>query len=56
MGSEMCIRDSMVAVLGLEDVVVVETDDALLVTSRSRAQDVKQVVRALADEGRDDLV
>ena len=45
-----------VAVLGLEDVVVVETDDALLVTSRSRAQDVKQIVRALADEGRDDLV
>lgn len=46
----------MVAVVGLEDVVVVETDDALLVTSRARAQDVRLVVQALKDEGRTDLV
>ena len=46
----------MVAVVGLDDVVVVETDDALLVTSRSRAQDVRLVVQALRDEGRTDLI
>ncbi|NYF99057.1 mannose-1-phosphate guanylyltransferase [Janibacter cremeus] len=46
----------MVAVVGLEDIVVVETDDALLVTSRARAQDVRLVVQALKDEGRTDLV
>lgn len=46
----------LVAVVGLEDVVVVETDDALLVTSRERAQDVRLVVQALKDEGRTDLV
>lgn len=46
----------MVAILGLDDVVVVETDDALLVTSRARAQDVKLVVQRLKDEGRTDLV
>lgn len=46
----------LVAVVGLDDVVVVETDDALLVTSRERAQDVKLVVQALKDEGRTDLV
>lgn len=46
----------LVAVVGLDDVVVVETDDALLVTSRERAQDVKRVVESLKAAGRDDLV
>ncbi len=44
-----------VAVVGLDDVVVVDTPDALLVTTRSRAQDVKRVVDALKAEGRTDL-
>lgn len=44
-----------IAVIGLEDVVVVDTPDALLVTSRERAQDVKAVVAALKDAGRADL-
>jgi len=37
----------VVAVVGLEDVVVVDTPDALLVMPRSRAQDVRAVVDAL---------
>ena len=41
-----------VAVVGLDDVVVVDTPDALLVTTRARAQDVKAVVAALKDGGR----
>ncbi len=45
-----------VAVIGLDDVVVVDTPDALLITTRDRAQDVKQVVTALAEAGRDDLL
>jgi mannose-1-phosphate guanylyltransferase len=45
----------LVAVVGLDDVVVVDTPDALLVTSRARAQDVKQVVADLRDAGRDEL-
>ena len=44
-----------VAVVGLDDVVVVDTPDAVLVTTRARAQDVKRVVDALRAEGRDDL-
>ena len=36
-----------VAIVGLEDVVVVDTDDALLVLPRSRSQDVREVVEAL---------
>lgn len=45
----------MVAVIGIDDVVVVDTPDALLVTTRSRAQEVKHVVAALKETGRDDL-
>lgn len=39
-----------VAVLGLSDVVVVETPDAVLVLPIDRSQDVKTVVEALASE------
>lgn len=45
-----------IAILGLDDVVVVDTDDALLVASRDHAQDVKAVVGSLKDNGRTDLV
>ncbi|MAS54431.1 MAG: mannose-1-phosphate guanylyltransferase [Pimelobacter sp.] len=45
----------MIAVVGLDDVVVVDTPDALLVTTRAHAQAVKQVVAGLKDGGRSDL-
>ncbi len=45
----------VVAVVGLDDVVVVDTPDALLVTTRARAQEVKRVVDALERDGRADL-
>jgi mannose-1-phosphate guanylyltransferase len=37
----------LVAVLGMRDVVVVDSPDAVLVCPRSRAQDVRQIVAAL---------
>jgi mannose-1-phosphate guanylyltransferase len=37
----------LVAAIGLEDMIIVDTEDALLVCPRSRAQDVRQVVEAL---------
>ncbi len=46
----------MVAVVGLDDVVVVDTPDALLVTTRAHAQRVKDVVARLKASGRSDLV
>jgi mannose-1-phosphate guanylyltransferase len=46
----------MVVLLGLGDVVVVDTPDALLVTTRERAQDVKAVVEHLRRIGRYDLL
>ena len=46
----------LVAVLGLDDVVVVDTPDALLVTTRAHAQRLKSVVDAVREGGRDDLL
>lgn len=46
----------VVAVVGLDDVVVVDTPDALLVTSRKHAQRVKEVVAGLRETGHEDLV
>ncbi len=45
-----------VALLGVEDLVVVVTDDAVLVTTRARSQEVGQLTRALAESGRTDLL
>ena len=37
----------LIAAIGLEDMIIVDTEDAILVCPRSRAQDVKRVVEAL---------
>ncbi len=42
----------LIALVGLRDVVVVETDDAVLVGHRDRVQDVKEVVNRIKREGR----
>jgi mannose-1-phosphate guanylyltransferase len=45
-----------VALVGVSDLVVVETEDALLITTRERSQDVGKVVAELKQAGREDLV
>ncbi|MEY6433136.1 mannose-1-phosphate guanylyltransferase/mannose-6-phosphate isomerase [Thioalkalicoccus limnaeus] len=45
-------RHRMLAVVGVEDLVVVETPDAVLVADKNRAQDVKAVTQFLAREER----
>ena len=42
----------LVSVVGLEDVIVVETADAVLVADRERSQEVKQIVNRLGAEQR----
>src|SRR5690606_32530382 len=37
----------VVAVVGLDDIVIVNTEDAVLVVSKDRAQDVKKIVAEL---------
>jgi mannose-1-phosphate guanylyltransferase len=48
--------DRLVAVLGIDDVVVVDTPDALLVTTRARAQQVKSIVDAVRARGATELL
>ena len=45
-------RRRLLAGVGLEDIVVVETADAVLVAHRERVQEVKQVVESLGQAGR----
>lgn len=48
--------DRLVATLGVSDLMVVDTDDALLVAPRDRAQDVRLVVDVLAASGAPEIV
>jgi mannose-1-phosphate guanylyltransferase/mannose-6-phosphate isomerase len=51
-GSTNCFiqsQDRVVAAVGVKDLVIVDTGDAVLVADRHQAQDVKQVVEQLAD-------
>jgi mannose-1-phosphate guanylyltransferase len=41
----------LVATIGLEKIIIVETDDALLVSTKDRAQDVKLIVEKLKESG-----
>ena len=45
-----------VSLVGVSDLVVVETDDAILITARDRSQDVGKLVKLLHEKGRKDLV
>jgi mannose-1-phosphate guanylyltransferase/mannose-6-phosphate isomerase len=44
----------LVALVGVSDLVVVETADAVLVTSKSRSQDVKHIVNQLSAQKREE--
>ena len=46
----------LVALVGVDDIVVVETDDAVLVAHKDRVQEVKQVVAQLKDAQRSQAV
>lgn len=45
-------ENRLVACVGVEDVVVVETADAILVVHKNKTQDVKKIVDTLKSEGR----
>jgi mannose-1-phosphate guanylyltransferase len=48
--------DKFVAAIGVRDLVVVETPDALLICPRDRAQDVAKIVKALEERKRNSLL
>ena len=46
----------LVALLGVKDLIIVDTPDALLVADRSRAQQVGEIVKLLEKNGREELL
>ena len=54
-GLELLLRFAKLLV-GVSNLVVVQTKDALLITTRERSQDVGKVVAELKNAGRDDLI
>lgn len=54
-GSYIHAGESLVAVIGLSNLIVVETKDALLVASKDRTQEVKTIVKRLKLEKREEV-
>ncbi|MEO8052247.1 MAG: mannose-1-phosphate guanylyltransferase, partial [Acidobacteriota bacterium] len=55
-GNYVDAHGKLVALLGVKDLIVVDTPDALLIADRNRAQEVGKLVRRLEKAGRDDLL
>lgn len=51
-GSLLSAPGKLVAAIGIENLIVVDTEQALLVLPRSRAQDVKKIVEMLRRTGK----
>jgi mannose-1-phosphate guanylyltransferase/mannose-6-phosphate isomerase len=49
-------QDQLVAVVGLEDIAVIETEDAVLVMPLDQSQNVRDVVKKLKFDGREDYL
>lgn len=43
----------LIVTIGLEDLIIVDTEDALLICKKDKAQDVKKAVEKLKEEGKD---
>ncbi|MGN0580416.1 MAG: mannose-1-phosphate guanylyltransferase [Ruminococcus sp.] len=58
-GSEratICGGKRLIAAVGVEDIIIVDTDDAVLICSKNNTQDVKKVIAQLKESGRNELV
>lgn len=49
-------KDKLVAAVGVDDLIIVETKDAVLVTHQNKAQDVKKIVEKLKNNQRPEVV
>ncbi len=52
----LVFSDRLVATLGVEDLVIIDTEDVLLICHRDRAQDVKQLVEYLKKNQRNEYL
>ncbi|WP_434643749.1 hypothetical protein PQ692_04915 [Thermoanaerobacterium thermosaccharolyticum] len=51
--TKICIitgSDKLIAILGIEDVIIVDTEEALLICSKDKAQNVKEVLQEIKKE------
>src|SRR5947209_2103179 len=55
-GNYIYAKDKFVAAVGVHNLVVVETDDAILITTREHSQDVGKIVKYLTDKKMTELV
>lgn len=55
-GSLIYSPDRLIATIGLEDMIVIDTPDALLICPKSRSEDVKKIVDELKARGRHELL
>lgn len=55
-GNYVDARGKLVALVGVKDLVVVDTPDALLIVDRNRAQEVGSIVKTLEERKREDLL
>jgi len=49
-------NNRLVATIGVEDLIVVETDDVVLITKRGNGQAVKELIERLKADGREEIV
>jgi mannose-1-phosphate guanylyltransferase len=54
--SVFVVSDRLVVAIGVEDVIVVETDDVLMICHKDHTQDVKEVVKYLSENGSADYL
>lgn len=52
----ICGGKRLIAAIGLEDIIIVDTNDALLVCSKNSTQDVKKVIEKLKSSNRNELI
>ncbi len=52
----ICGGKRLIAAIGTSDIIIVDTDDVLLVCSKNNTQDVKKVISQLKEQGRNELV
>ncbi len=52
----VCGGKKLIAAVGTRDIIIVDTDDALLVCSKNSTQDVKQIIAQLKEQKKDELI
>ena len=52
----ICGGKRLVAAVGTRDIIIVDTDDVLLVCSKNNTQDVKKVIAQLKEQNRTEFI